>query len=154
MAHLVTCFLTGRKSISGDSVGRSFWRLVHFSSFDCFSVFFGNSALAPRCSAWSPRSRQTPSNTPGHLVTGYVERVERWRHLGAAADLCPFRRQVTIYSYSYFFARMGFWVRNFSEADFWLQRLKTNHPNPTGVSGSHLLFSDILYIYSLSWLFF
>ena len=31
-----------------------------------------------------------PSNTPGHLVTWHVEWVERWRQLGAAADLAHF----------------------------------------------------------------
>ena len=70
--------------------------LVHSDYF--FGLFFGNSAFgttAPRCPAWGPRSRQTPSNTPRHLMTWHVERVERWRNLGAAAELRPFGKKVT-----------------------------------------------------------
>ena len=63
----------------------SYYMLVHS---DYFSVFFGNSAigaLTSRCPPGFPGH----ANPLEHLVTGHVERLERWRHLGAAADLRP-----------------------------------------------------------------
>ena len=101
--HFVTCLLKGRKAISGDSRGRSFWLLVHFWSILTFFQysFGGNSAfgaVAPSCPPGGPRSRWTPSNMPGHLLTEHIERVERWRHFGAAAEFRSFRKQATIYN--------------------------------------------------------
>ena len=51
-----------------------------FVHFHIFSSFFGKSAFgatATRYPPGGPRSRWTPSNTSGHLLTWYVERGSR-----------------------------------------------------------------------------
>ena len=80
--------LKGAKSIFLDAGERFFLVhfLVHCDFFLSIFVFcvFGNSIFeAP----WVPGHAKTLSNTPGKIVTWYVERVKRWRHQGAAADL-------------------------------------------------------------------
>ena len=84
-----------------------FWPILAVLSVFFFFFFWGGGTVHfPRCRPGGPRLHSSPSNTPGQLValscliksgmTWCVEKVQRWRHLGAPADTAPFHFHDTI----------------------------------------------------------